>query len=143
MEEVGTVKEIRGQRALVIVEKKGGCESCPGASLCNTIGSDQGGIEAINEIGAKQGDTVKIAFRSFTFLKGTIVVYLIPALFLVVGAVIGKNIISPLLPSKDPEAVSALAGFLLLILSFVLIKLVLNRFSKLPKNTPVITEIIE
>lgn len=142
MRELGTVKEIRGNRALIIVEKKTGCESCPGSSLCSNLDGKQGEIEAINEIGAKQGDIVSIEFRSFTFLKSTVIVYLIPALFLVVGAVIGKNIISPFLPSRDPEAVSAVIGFALFIISFFVVRFLINRFSGLPKNTPVITEIV-
>lgn len=142
MQEVGTVKEIRGQRALIVVQKKSGCESCPGASLCNTLDNNQGGIEAINQLGAKVGDNVRIEFRSFSFLKGTVFVYLVPALFLVIGAVIGKNIISSFFPTRDPEAVSALTGFVLFSLSFLFVRFLLKRFSLMPKNTPVIIEII-
>ncbi|MCX8026960.1 MAG: SoxR reducing system RseC family protein [Thermodesulfovibrionales bacterium] len=139
MQDIGVVKEIKGDKAIVVFETKSACQCCPGASLCNTVGDSQREVEATNEIGAAQGDSVRIRFRSYSFLKGTIIVYLIPTFFLIIGAIIGRNIISPMLPSYDPEAVSALVGFLLFTLTFIVIRILAKRK---PSNTPIITEII-
>lgn len=143
MEERGLVKELRGSYALVKVIRQGsGCEGCPGGALCKSTGDDEAVIEALNEAGAREGDTVKIVFRSLSYLKGIMLVYGLPAIMLVVGAVLGKELLSPLLPEKDPDALSALLGFVLFILSFILVKVISARIQKGQRYMPVIIEII-
>src|SRR5271169_6202384 len=123
MEEIGVVKEIKGIKAIIIVPKQGSCESCPGTSLCETLGAGEAVMEAYNHVEARVGDTVRVGFKSSNYLKGTIIVYGIPALMLLAGAVLGKAYLSRFFPTADPELVSAAAGFGLFAVTFLILKL--------------------
>lgn len=140
MEETGLVIKVEGKRAYVAVERKSACEACPGAGICKP--TDEGSIiEAINEAKAEIGDRVLISFKAFSYLKGTIIVYGIPALSLIAGAIIGKEFLKDYI-SIDPELLSAIGGLGLFVLSFVIVKLISRRFEKKRDYIPVIEKII-
>lgn len=141
MEEVGVVKEIIGSKAIVTVQRQSGCDSCPGGSVCKMMGNEAE-IEALNEAKAKAGDTVRIAFKPYTYLKGTIFVYGIPSIMLIVGAVIGKEYLSRFLPDMDADIVSAISGFGLFIITFLFIKIWASRHEGKKEYMPVISEIV-
>jgi len=142
VEEIGVVKEVTGPKAMVIVERQSGCESCPGGSVCKNIGGGESAIEAVNQANARPGDTVRIVFKSYTYIKGAVFVYGIPALMLIIGAVIGKEYISKILPSAEPELVSVVSGFGLFIFSFLAMKFILKRYEGKKEYMPVISEIV-
>jgi sigma-E factor negative regulatory protein RseC len=141
MEETGVVRELLGPKAVVLVKRQSACDSCASGGSCS--GTQHGmEIEAYNNAGAEVGDTVRINFKSFTYLKGTILIYGIPALALIVGAVLGKDVLSGYWPAIDADLASAIGGFGLMGVSVVLIKLVIRRFEKKKELIPVIEEII-
>lgn len=141
MEEIGIVKEIIGQKAIVTVQRQSGCDSCPGGSVCKLIGNEAE-IEALNEAKANVGDRVKIAFRSYTYLKGTIIIYGIPSIMLVIGAVIGKEYFSRFFPAMDPDIVSAIGGFGLFAVTFLFMKGLLKKQEGIKESMPVIETIV-
>ncbi|MCC6347137.1 MAG: SoxR reducing system RseC family protein [Nitrospirales bacterium] len=141
MEETGVVREIKGPRALVAVQRQNSCESCPGGSLCSSLGGNEGRIEALNNAHARVGDTVRVVLKPYTYLKATLLVYGIPSLLLIVGAVIGKEYLAPLL-GMDPDGASAVGGFGLFVLCFLLMKLFVRRFEAKQEYMPVIEEIL-
>ncbi|MBF0557915.1 MAG: SoxR reducing system RseC family protein, partial [Nitrospirae bacterium] len=67
MEEIGIVKDIIGIKAVIAVSRQASCESCPGSSLCETLGNGDAVMEADNRIDARVGDTVKVVFRASTY----------------------------------------------------------------------------
>ncbi|MBF0505830.1 MAG: SoxR reducing system RseC family protein [Nitrospirae bacterium] len=142
MEEIGVVKEINGIKALIIVRKKGTCDSCSGSSLCETFGVGEAIMEAFNKVDARVGDTVKVVFRESTYLKGTIIVYGIPSLMLLLGAMLGKEYLKPFFPAADPELLSAAAGFGLFAFTFLVLKLWSKVFEPRKEYMPIIEEII-
>lgn len=140
MEETGLVIKVEGKKAYVAVEKKSGCEACPATSICKP--TEEGSlIEAINEAGAKTGDRVMVSLKAFSYLKGSIIVYGIPTISLIVGAIIGKEIMGEFI-SLDRELLSALGGLGLFGLSFMLVKLLSKRMGKKTEYIPVIERII-
>lgn len=141
VEEIGIVKEIVGPKAIVIVQKQSACDSCPGGSVCKMMGNEAE-IEAVNEARAKIGDTVRIAFKPYTYLKGTIFIYGIPSIMLIIGAVIGKEYLSKFLPAMDPDIVSAISGFGLFAFSFLFMKFWSKRYEGKKEYMPVIEEIV-
>lgn len=142
MEEVGIVKEIIGPKALVAVQRQSSCESCPGGSVCKTLGGSEASIEAVNDAGAQVGDTVKVAFKPYTYLKGTALIYGIPSIMLIVGAVLGKEYLSRLFPAFDADLMAAVGGFGLFALTFLLLKLWSGRTEGRKEYLPVIVEIM-
>jgi sigma-E factor negative regulatory protein RseC len=141
VEEIGVVKEIHGSTALVVVRKQGVCDKCSAGSVCRVTG-EGAEIEALNSAQARKGDTVRVFFRPYTYLKGSLLVYGVPGLALILGAVIGKEYVAGFLPQIDPEIVSAMCGFGLLAAAFVLVKLFIRRIETGKKFTPIIEEII-
>jgi sigma-E factor negative regulatory protein RseC len=142
VEEIGIVKEIIGTKAMVIVERQGGCESCPGGSVCKNMGGGESAIEAVNQANARLGDTVRIVFKPYTYIKGAVFVYGIPALMLIIGAIIGKEYISKIFPGMEPDLVSAVSGFGFFIFSFLVMKFILKRYEGKKEYMPVIEEIV-
>jgi len=142
MEEIGIVKELNGIKAIISVQKQGSCGSCPGGALCRTLGAGEALMEAYNYVDARAGDTVKVVFKSSNYLKGAMLVYGLPALMLIIGAVLGKEYLSRFFPAADPEIISACSGFGLLLITFLAIKLWSNIFERKKEYTPIIEEII-
>ncbi|HMK61623.1 MAG TPA: SoxR reducing system RseC family protein [Dissulfurispiraceae bacterium] len=141
MEETGVVSRLDGAKAFVSVKRQSACDACAAGSVCKV--SESGAeIEAFNAVHAEVGDTVKISFKAFTYLKGTILVYGVPAISLVIGAVLGKDVLSGFLPGSDPDILSAISGFSLMIVSFLCVKLLIRKFEKKKELVPVVEEII-
>jgi len=142
VEEIGVVKEIIGSKAMVVVQRQDGCKSCPGGSVCKNIGGEESLVEAVNEVNALPGDTVRIVFKQFSYVKGAVLVYGIPALMLIIGAIIGKEYISKMLPGTEPELVSVVSGFGFFVFSFIRIRFILKRYEGKKEYMPIIEETV-
>ena len=141
MEEIGIVKSVQGVMAKVAVPKKSVCEGCT-AGTCKPEEQSME-IDALNKAGAKTGQKVRVVIKSFTYLKGSILVYGIPAVALIAGAVLGKEILSKQFKGIDPEMLSAIFGFGFLALAFLGIKIWSKKVERKIETKPVIEEIIE
>jgi positive regulator of sigma E activity len=141
VEEVGLVKSVDGSLATVAIEKKSSCEGCS-LKICKPDEQHME-IEALNSVHAVVGQKVKVALKSYSYLRNSAVVYGIPALFLVLGAVAGKEIISAFFTNADPDIVSAFSGFGASAFSFLCIKLWSLKAGTKTALKPVIEEILE
>lgn len=140
MEETGLVVKVEGNKAFVAVERKSACESCPAGSICKP--GDEGSIiEAINEAGAGMGDRVMVSFKAFSYLKGSIIVYGIPAICLIAGAIAGKELLKDLF-NLDPELLSAIGGLSAFAISFLAVKLLSRKMERKKEYIPVVERII-
>ncbi|GMT47009.1 MAG: hypothetical protein IEMM0007_0575 [bacterium] len=142
MEEVGIVKSVEGVTAKVLVERQSACDKC-NAGVCPV--ADDGGalIEALNIAKAKEGQKVKVVFKSYSYLKGTIFVYGLPALALIIGSVLGKEFLPWFFSGVDPNLLSAVGGFGLFILTFIAARQFSLRMEKKTEYKPVVEEILE
>ncbi len=124
IEEVGTVVELRGKHlVLVLCEKSSLCAHCATAGACH-IGDDGKvrTVEARNPLGAAVGDRVRVAVSTRSFLQSGFIVYIVPLLALVLGAVAGKLVGERLAGGPDPELLSAIFGVFFLAGSFLVIR---------------------
>ncbi len=110
--------------------------------MCQTLGAGEALLEAYNHIDARAGDTVKVVFKSSNYLKGTMLVYGLPSLMLIIGAVLGKEYLSRFFSAADSEILSAGSGFGFLVITFLVIKLWSNIFERKKEYMPIIEEII-
>ncbi len=141
MEEVGVVKSIDGVTATVLVERKSACDKCK-EGVCHV--SDGGAlIEAVNAAKAKEGQRVKVVFRTYTYLKGTVLIYGLPALALIIGAVLGKEFLPRIFSGADPDLLSAVGGFGLFIVTFIAARLFSLRMERKTEYKPVVEEILD
>ncbi len=147
MDEIGVVRSIDGVTATVVVEKRQTCEGCKENESCgiNSDGNEKQTIEiaALNIAGAKIGQMVKVTAKSYTYVKGTLLVYGLPAVALLIGAVFGKYILAGMFKAVNPETLSAFAGFSSFVIAFIILKIISGKIEKKTENTPVIEHIIE
>ena len=96
--------------------------------------------EALNPVGAKIGDMVKIGIPEGTVTKASLVVYMIPTIGIVGGAALGYYIGKLYSLNLD---LSTLIGSLVGIgLSMIFVRLLSNTLSKRPFYQPEIIKII-
>jgi sigma-E factor negative regulatory protein RseC len=141
MEEVGTIKSTDGLLAVVSVPRKNACEGCS-LKICKPEEQFME-IEALNAAKADVGQKVRVVMKSYSYMKSAGIVYGIPALALVLGAVVGKELFSRYLPVFDPDIISAMFGFGGFILAFIVIRLWTHSAAKRTESKPVIEEILE
>ncbi len=141
MEEIGVVKSIDGVFAKILVERKSACDKCS-EGVCHV--SDRGAvIEALNPVKAREGQKVRVVFKPYTYLKGTILVYGLPALALIIGAVLGKEVLSRFFSAVDPDLLSAIGGFGLFAVVLAAVRIFTARMERKPEYKPVVEEILE
>jgi len=120
MEQIAQVKALAGRdRALVSVQRQAacgaGCESC--ASPC-ALASAGGRMEvfAENAAGARVGDTVRLVSSTKKVLSAAALVYLLPVVLFLAGAVVSAALALPSLPAAALSGGLFLAGVLLAVL---------------------------
>lgn len=142
MEEVGVVIKTEGIMARVRVQKSGACEACAAAGTCKPS-EETAELEVFNPLRAKAGQTVKLVLKPQLYLKASIIVYGLPVIALIGGAILGKNIGELYFKGIDSDLLAAAFGFGALIISFMVIKLWSNKIEKKEEYRPVIEEIIQ
>ena len=142
MREEGVVIDTYGEFAKVEAKRSASCEGCASKDTCKPNSNTSMIIEVINPINARVGDRICFEVEASALLKSTFVIYLMPVIFLLIGAWVGGEIskIYPLF--KREEILSVISGSLFFLVSvFILISL--NRyFSKNKKYKPTIKEIL-
>ncbi len=122
--------------------KSASCESCTAKGTCSSHGSDKEfEIEALNKTGAKRGDKVEIGFNTSSLFKISFLLYIVPIIFLIIGAVTGEQY--ALSSGRDQSMFAALFGFSMLIISWLVIKSVGNSISKKDRYKPEVIKILK
>ncbi|WHH59628.1 SoxR reducing system RseC family protein [Petroclostridium sp. X23] len=133
MEQIGVVNKAYDNMATVQIKRVsacgGKCGECGGCENTSHI------VEAFNAVGAKTGQIVKMEMKDTKILFAAFMVYIIPLIMLFVGYVIGYTI-------STSELIAGGIGVILLILSFVVLKIFDRRIEKTDKYRIVITKII-
>ena len=90
MRENGIItKSISGKIVEVALQKNSACKEC---GLCHNMPEGMMGIEAVDEIGARVGQQVEIEIPSGEVVKGSLVVFLLPIFFLIIGYFLGFSV---------------------------------------------------
>jgi len=141
MEEKGVVKSIDGVNACVVVTKKTACEHCT-AGTCHLTG--EGAIsEAINAAHAKVGQRVRVVMKPVAYLTGAVMIWGVPALALIIGAVAGTQLTKAYFHSIAPETGAAIAAFGLMALSLIVVRIWSRGAEHKAEYKPVIEDILE
>lgn len=111
MREQGIVSKVKSKNLVEVAFKR--TEACEKCQMCHNLEEGMVGIESVNEIGAKMGDIVEIEIPSGEVVKGSLVVFLLPVLFMIVGYLIGALL---------NEFVGVIGAILFLPLSFFVIR---------------------
>lgn len=143
IEETGVVASTEGDVAKVFVQRRGECEKCAATAICEpSLQQGMMEIEALNPLHAKVGQTVKVCIKPGVYLKGSMIVYGLPLVALIGGAILGKNIGEIYFKKINSDLVAAILGFALLIIAFIIIKLWSKKTETKAEYKPIIEEII-
>lgn len=87
MREQGVITRIISSKLVeVAFQRSAACAKC---KLCHDVGEGLVAIESVNGINAKKDDIVEIEIPSEELVKGSLIVFLMPILFLIAGYLIG------------------------------------------------------
>ena len=142
MQEVGIVKSIEGSTARVMITREGSpCDSCT-QDAC-TIPEKGIETEAINIAGAKVGQKVKVAMTSYTFYKGALIIYIMPVVALIGGAILGKMYLPAYINVRDTDLLAAIGGFSAFIVCLLAVKVLISKINKKTAYQSVVESIVE
>jgi len=116
LEEKGRIIESADGFACVQMQKKSACSSCSAAKGCGvsvleqTIGTKVTNISASNEIGAEVGEDVIVAVDEGFLLKGSLLVYGLPLVVMMVAALLG-DLAGRYVLHYEGDSVAVLFGF--------------------------------
>lgn len=140
--ENGVVLQNHDETALVRVQRGEACESCGVGCACASESQPQiMHVTAQNPLGAKEGDRVELAIATGTLLSLSALTYLVPLVFLFIGALIGKPVARAVGWSVEGELASALMGFFLFVIGFLGIAFLLRQQKPGGKISPIIVKI--
>lgn len=140
--EQGIVTKIDSTTAWVKTTKTDACEACSARGSCNVMGGGKEmEVEAINNAGAEVGQKVVLSFETSPLLKATFMLYVLPILFLLAGAVIGDKI-APFF-NFDVQTFSLIIGLLFFGLAIIFVKSKGNKLAKKDEYRPKIIRILK
>ena len=118
MEQIGEVVELKGSRALIRIYRASSCgENCAHCSGdCKPTATM---VEALNEVSAQVGDTVKLQMNSLSFLFLAFVGYILPILVCIITYFVTKKLTDNIMIA-DISAIGSLIA--VLVIFFVLDK---------------------
>jgi len=119
--EKGIVTRVDSAFAWVKTSRTGACDTCAAKDSCRVLGGGKEvEVEAINVAGAWPGDEVLIGFKSGSLIKLSLLVYMVPILSLMIGAVAGRQAAGVF--STNISALSAAFGILFFLLAFFFVR---------------------
>lgn len=98
------------------------CQACGFAGMRDRKSID---VNALNEVGAREGDTVRLEVSGKKVMEASAILFLIPFLGFIVGFLLGYFAVGPLIGARNPTAV--ILAFLMLAGSYYFVFLLGNR----------------
>ncbi len=143
MERIGTIKEVKGDTAVVHLRRHLSCENC--GRCGGVLGAEDGRdhyVEVANPIRAEEGQSVLIEIDDRRALFIAFILYLVPLAGLVAGIVLGYKLAVFLGWEYYRELAAAAAGFVLMALVYGGISLWDRRIKQSSRYRPVITALL-
>lgn len=142
MNQQGFIIDIVDNRtAKMIMQRHSACASCGKCSKLSSECQDLV-VEVDNSIGAKKGDRVEVSMESVKVLKATLLAYLVPLIFLLVGTILTYYILDLIKFSGHIEIIGGVVGLICTCISYLLLKKNDNKFKESREYIPKITRII-
>jgi sigma-E factor negative regulatory protein RseC len=140
--EEGIIIKVESGTAWVTTTKTSACEGCAAKSSCTVLGGGKEmEVEAINDAGAQVGQKVVLHFQTSPLLKAAFLLYVIPILFLLLGAFIGDQAAPHF--SIDPSTFSVIIGFIFFGISIKLVKSKGNKLARKDAYRPKVIRILK
>ena len=128
--QTGIVMKTEGETALVRFTRSDACGHC---NACFTLNPREADIEIPNVLGAKEGDRVAIELHGKNVLLASLLMYGIPCVALVIGAVLGSLL---------GDVYAALGGVLFAAGTYFIFRGLEPKISKMGQFKPRMIEIL-
>lgn len=138
MEQVGLVKNLVGDKAVLEIQRSGACGSC---NACGSAESKAHIVTLKNTVNAKVGDKVELEGQSKNLFKYTLIVYLIPLVFLVAGIALG-HIYFKSQGNPNYELLSFGIGLVFLGIAGIVVKFIDGKISKNDEKVIIMSKIL-
>jgi sigma-E factor negative regulatory protein RseC len=140
--EQGIVIRTDTETAWVKTQKTKACEGCSSKGACSVMGGgEEMEVEAINAAGGKVGDRVVLSFETASLLKATFLVYIIPVICLLIGALIGQKL--ALILTLNESMSAAIGSLLFGSLAILFVKIKGNRMAQQEEYRPKVIRILK
>ena len=142
--EIALVTKITSERKVqVVIKRSEACGACAAKGACQALGGRTKDffLELDNPIGAQVGDTVRITVSEAAVVRASAILYLLPAVSLILFALLGNALATRFGVSSDVASVSGAA--LGLGIGFLATWVTSKKAEKNKKVVPVITRIID
>ena len=144
MQEKACVVDVNGDKAQVVVTRHSACSKCNEDCILGLDESheqDEIYVEVKNDKNIEVGDIVNIELKDSSLVLGSLLIYLVPLLFFVIGYFVGFNL-SFLFGSISPELSGIIFSFIFLYISYLFTKRVDKKLSGNKKFQSEITGIV-
>ena len=139
--EEGIITRVPGaDTAYIVTRRATACEGCSERHICHASSGDKEiEVEAANPVHAEAGDTVMVSFKTNQLVLLAFMLYILPIIALVIGAVLGDSIAPNF--NGDRSVFAAVFGFLFFGAALWAIKLKDKKAKKTGQYRPVIVKI--
>lgn len=147
IEETATVVEVEGDFAWVETQRETACNSCAANKGCGTsvlskvLGQRLTRVRALNRVSAAAGDTVVIGIKESALVRGSLAVYALPLVALLLAAVAGEGYATA--SGGNPEVMAISFGLVGLAAGFLWVRRFSERISRDARYQPVILRRME
>ncbi len=124
IEETAEVVAVEGDIAVLRTERQSACNSCSVKSGCGTsvlsrvVGQRSSQVEVSNTLQLEVGERVVVAIEEQALVKGSLLIYLLPLLIMLVAGVVAEMLFAR-------EVVTLIAALSGLLISVVLVRTLL------------------
>jgi len=143
LEETAQVVRIKGDEVWVETQRRSSCASCSAEKGCGTatlskvLGNRRNVVRVLSAIPLGVGDQVVIGIREQALVRGSLAVYAVPILLLLLGGLIGELGAEQLI-WQNAEFASVTLGISGLIAGLVWLKRFTRRIQNDPNFQPVV-----
>ena len=143
IEETAIVVKCEGEFAWVEAQRKSACGHCSVNKACGTgtiakiWGQKTSQMKAINRARASEGETVLIGLQEGALVKGSLIIYLLPIVSMILFAIFGEHIAAQW-QLASVEATSILFAVIGFVFAGVLIKIYSRHVSSDARYQPII-----
>ncbi len=134
IEQQAVVSSVDSNFAYVEATPDNACGNCSGKSGCGTglaatlLRGKPRLLKVRNTQGVRKGDLVTIGLNRTALMMGSLLVYFLPLVMLILGAIAGESLAAAVLPTAN-DLLSIIGGLVFAILAFIFSRRVLNSGS--------------
>jgi len=140
MLESGVVVEVDEDIATILFKRSSACAKCGACKLASEEKNMY--LKINNNLDAKVGDIVEVETNTNSVLTASVIAYVVPLIFLIIGVVFGYYIDNTFKLLNNPDALGAIFGIVLVAVSYLGIKAFEPKFKKDKSFLPKMKEIL-